>query len=221
MPVEASAEEPFYVPTCFQRLHRSNRVSESGGGSDAVHVAVLTRKLSALLGQHHVLKLTHGRWSALSLRPMRGALLAVRRAWGFSRRKTFCLRACQEHKLGSLKKVCECLQSLPVEALEQVLLPVLDSEKVTCQELHSHASAVSALLNQSNSLDQTGLMVACSQGFTDMASFLIAQGADPWLKDRCGGLTALHYAARSGQTRCVHLLMSTLPHSALVRNGSR
>ncbi|KXZ42059.1 hypothetical protein GPECTOR_214g441 [Gonium pectorale] len=64
-------------------------------------------------------------------------------------------------------------------------------------------------------------MYACYADAPDVAQELLVQGADPWITDRCGCRNALHYAAMSGSTSCVEVLMKHTPHSLLTREGIR
>ncbi len=47
------------------------------------------------------------------------------------------------------------------------------------------------------------------------------QGANPWLGDRCGSRTAVHYAALGGSAACVEAMFKYLPPRYLERNGVR
>ncbi|GLC34978.1 hypothetical protein PLESTM_000261000 [Pleodorina starrii] len=69
-----------------------------------------------------------------------------------------------------------------------------------------------AILQYINASDQKGLTplsLACKKGHAQVVAFLLTQGADPWVKDRLAGRTALHHAARANHPECINAILSS------------
>ncbi|EFJ46926.1 hypothetical protein VOLCADRAFT_121050 [Volvox carteri f. nagariensis] len=69
-----------------------------------------------------------------------------------------------------------------------------------------------AICQYINACDQKGLTplsLACKKGYAEVVTFLLTQGADPWVKDRAMGRTALHHAARGNHVQCIEAVLSS------------
>lgn len=64
-------------------------------------------------------------------------------------------------------------------------------------------------------------MYAAFGGHADITRLLLARGSDPWIGDRCGSRTALHYAAIAGSNSCIVALMEDTPIGLQVLNNVR
>ena len=76
------------------------------------------------------------------------------------------------------------------------------------QEVKARVERQGEDVNSKDANGETALAAAAGNGDTDMCSYLISRGAEVLTKGP-GGMTALHYAARSGHAEIVHLLCNT------------
>ena len=60
-------------------------------------------------------------------------------------------------------------------------------------------------------------MFACFAGQAAAADVLLKSGADPFVQDRCGERSALHYAIMHGSMGCVRAILANVPEGARTR----
>ncbi|GLI61245.1 hypothetical protein VaNZ11_003546, partial [Volvox africanus] len=70
-------------------------------------------------------------------------------------------------------------------------------------------SAIRQYINKCDQKGLTPLSLACKKGHGHVVAFLLTQGADPWVKDRMMGRTALHHAARANHPDCIEAILSS------------
>eukprot|EP00798_Chlamydomonas_sp_ICE-L_P015699 gene15697-21808_t len=80
---------------------------------------------------------------------------------------------------------------------------------------------VRGLVNVKNSMNQTPLIMAARYNNPECISYLLEMGADPWLSDRCGGQTALHWACKEGHADCVAAILEKVPANSVNHKGLR
>ncbi|GIL73700.1 hypothetical protein Vretimale_5417 [Volvox reticuliferus] len=69
--------------------------------------------------------------------------------------------------------------------------------------------AIRQYINKCDQKGLTPLSLACKKGHAHAVTFLLTQGADPWVKDRMMGRTALHHAARANHPDCIEAILSS------------
>ncbi|GIL49384.1 hypothetical protein Vafri_5748 [Volvox africanus] len=69
--------------------------------------------------------------------------------------------------------------------------------------------AIRQYINRCDQKGLTPLSLACKKGHAHVVTFLLTQGADPWVKDRMMGRTALHHAARANHPDCIETILSS------------
>ncbi|GIL68158.1 hypothetical protein Vafri_21442 [Volvox africanus] len=79
-------------------------------------------------------------------------------------------------------------------------------------ELEAHGGQLrsglsSDVINLQNDRGQTPLIYAAQAGQVAAVVWLLSRGADPWVQDRCGKRSALHYAAMRGRLDCISALL--------------
>ncbi|GIL90751.1 hypothetical protein Vretifemale_18428 [Volvox reticuliferus] len=127
--------------------------------------------------------------------------------------------ACERKQLEVVQQMLSFLSSATLPVVREALGPYC-SRKGRALPI-SVCEGVSIAVDMVNCKGQTPLMCACAADSPELVKLLLVQGADPWVGDRCGSRTALHYAAMSGSTACIEALMQNIPVRNMARHGIR
>ncbi|GLC34415.1 hypothetical protein PLESTB_000731000 [Pleodorina starrii] len=152
---------------------------------------------------------------ALLSKPVPGLSLLL----GGPRSQTWLHIACERKQLQMVQRLCEFLSSSPPATVREALGPYC--RRMGLPLPGSPAEGLRIAVGMCNGRGQTPLMHACYAGCPALVKYLLEQGANPWVSDRCGCRTALHYAAISGCVGSVTALMRSTASVQPMRGGTR
>eukprot|EP00775_Hariotina_reticulata_P011021 gene11021-11175_t len=107
-----------------------------------------------------------------------------------------------------------------LEAMEQLITKQFEGQQdVSCKDISdlrlvilrlgsNSLDITRRLINRANLKGVTPLMLACMGGHTNVVAWLLKHGADVWRHDRVRRQTALHYAAGSGASDAIRLVLA-------------
>ncbi|KAG2483717.1 hypothetical protein HYH03_017435 [Edaphochlamys debaryana] len=127
--------------------------------------------------------------------------------------------ACEHKQLQVVQQMLSFLSCSPLCTVREALQPYC--RRMGQQLPGSPAEGVRMAVDMVNCKGQTPLMYACTVGSPELVKLLLSQGADPWVGDRCGSRTALHYAAMSGSAACVEAILAHVAPRHMSRQGVR
>ncbi|KAG2483715.1 hypothetical protein HYH03_017433 [Edaphochlamys debaryana] len=127
--------------------------------------------------------------------------------------------ACEHKQLQVVQQMLSFLSCSPLCTVREALQPYC--RRMGQQLPGSPAEGVRMAVDMINCKGQTPLMYACTVGSPELVKLLLSQGADPWVGDRCGSRTALHYAAMSGSAACVEAILAHVAPRHMSRQGVR
>ncbi|GFR52938.1 hypothetical protein Agub_g15600, partial [Astrephomene gubernaculifera] len=127
--------------------------------------------------------------------------------------------ACQSKQVKLVQHIVAFLHCSELDVVRQALLPYCRRAAVPLPGCVTEG--VRMAVDLPNAKGQTPLMYACFADCPELVKMLLEEGADPWVGDRCGGRTPLHYAAMSGSGGCIDTLLRHLPPASLSRQGTR
>ncbi|GLC68568.1 hypothetical protein PLESTF_000709600 [Pleodorina starrii] len=126
---------------------------------------------------------------------------------------------CEWKQVKVMQEIITFLTCSPIETVREALTPYC--RRVGKSLPASVVDGVRMAVDMANAKGQTPLMYACFSDCPELVKLLLAHGADPWVGDRCGRRTALHYAAMGGSSACIQALMKHIPPRLLARHGVR
>ncbi|KAG2496287.1 hypothetical protein HYH03_005520 [Edaphochlamys debaryana] len=125
--------------------------------------------------------------------------------------------ACEKKNVQAARAIVEFVATADPPALSAALSPYCNRHNLLVPA--TNAEGVRLLLNMQNTKGQTALMYASYANCPELVRYLVQQGADPWVADRCGCRNALHYATIAGATECLKALLGDTPPQLTVRHG--
>ncbi|KXZ52983.1 hypothetical protein GPECTOR_8g354 [Gonium pectorale] len=127
--------------------------------------------------------------------------------------------ACENKQIKVVQHVISFLSCSTLDVVAEALLPFCRRAGLPLPT--SVAEGVRLACGMTNGKGQTPLMYACYSDCPELVKLLLEQGADPWVGDRCGRRTALHYAAMGGSVSSIAALMAHVPARQMTRAGVR
>ncbi|GIL88465.1 hypothetical protein Vretimale_15376 [Volvox reticuliferus] len=128
-------------------------------------------------------------------------------------------QACESKQVKVVEQIISFMSCSSLETVRDALLPYC--RRVGRQRPTSIAEGIRIVVDMTNAKGQTPLMYACFSDCPDLVKLLLSKGADPWVGDRCGGRTALHYAAMGGSAACIQAIMKHISPRLMTRQGVR
>ncbi|KXZ45391.1 hypothetical protein GPECTOR_55g297 [Gonium pectorale] len=127
--------------------------------------------------------------------------------------------ACERKHVEAVKNIFLFLSCAPLDTVREALQPYCRRAGLLLPS--SVAEGAQMAVDMVNCKGQTPLMISCAAGSPELVKVLLAQGADPWARDRCGARTPLHYACMAGSAACIAALLEHLPLRHTERQGAR
>ncbi|GLC68567.1 hypothetical protein PLESTF_000709500 [Pleodorina starrii] len=128
-------------------------------------------------------------------------------------------QACESKQIKVVQQILTFMACSSLDTVREALLPYC---RRMCKQLPaSVCEGIRMAVDMINAKGQTPLMYACFSDCPELVKLLLSHGADPWVGDRCGRRTALHYAAMGGSSACIQALMKHIPPRLLARHGVR
>ncbi|GIL63091.1 hypothetical protein Vafri_17065 [Volvox africanus] len=128
-------------------------------------------------------------------------------------------QACESKQVKVLDQIVSFMSCSSLETVREALLPYC--RRVGRKLPTSITEGIHLAVDMVNAKGQTPLMYACFSDCPELVKLLLSKGADPWVGDRCGGRTALHYAAMGGSAACIEAIMKHIPARLMTRQGVR
>ncbi|GLI70387.1 hypothetical protein VaNZ11_015168 [Volvox africanus] len=128
-------------------------------------------------------------------------------------------QACESKQVKVVDQIVSFMLCSSLETVREALLPYC--RRVGRKLPTSISEGIYLALDMVNAKGQTPLMYACFSDCPELVKLLLSKGADPWIGDRCGGRTALHYAAMGGSAACIEAIMKHIPPRLMTRQGVR
>ncbi|GLC43132.1 hypothetical protein PLESTM_001434300 [Pleodorina starrii] len=127
--------------------------------------------------------------------------------------------ACEKQQTQVVEHFLSFLSSSSLSTVQTAVLPYCRRTGVPLPGTVSEGVRVA--VNMTNSQGQTPLMYACYSNSPELVRLLLSKGADPWVRDRADGRTALHYAAMAAGSEALEALLGAIPHELLIHHGCR